>query len=110
MSKKIENNIECIYLYMNGCGPCKSVTPIIDTMISCGVPIKKVKHSEAPDGLRRNGTPTILFYDNDQGKPVGHSLGTYQIHGLKAVKDLGFDVPDLAQYIVGEMKKHKIMK
>jgi len=110
MSKKTENDIECIYLYMDGCGPCKSVTPIIDTMISCDIPIKKVKHQEAPEDLRRNGTPTILFYDSAHKKVIGDRLSTYQIHGLKAVKDLGFDVPDLAQYIVGEMKKHKIIK
>ena len=108
MSKKSENNISCIYLYLERCGPCAQTTPIIDTMISCGVPITKTLHTESPQSLRRFGTPSIIFYDNQKDEPIETVLGSTHIQGFKAMKSLGFDVPDFPDYLIAEIKKHKI--
>ena len=108
MSKKSENNISCIYVYMDRCGPCAQTTPIIDTMISCGIPVVKMLHTEAPQPLKRFGTPSIAFYDNEKGEIIGDVLSTTHIQGFKAMQSLGYDVPDFPDYLIAQIKKHKI--
>jgi len=79
-------------------------------MIACGVPIEKVKYDHKLEHFNRFGTPTLVFWDKSTNRALGRSLSTYHIHGLNAVKELGFDVPNLPEYIVAEMKKHGITK
>ena len=113
MSKKVENNNNnksCIYLYMDGCGPCKAITPIIDTMISCGIPIDKMPFDHKSEDFNRYGTPTILFWDKSHKRTIGRILNSSHMTGLRAVQELGFNTPSLPEYILGEMKKHGMTK
>jgi len=61
---KLKKDIKWVYLYTDGCGPCQRISPIIETILATGnTNIKKINHQDAPDILKRYGTPTILRYD-----------------------------------------------
>lgn len=69
MSKK--ENKYWIYSYQTGCGPCRRITPLIDTIIATGVGhIRKVSFENAPIDLKRYGTPAIALWDEDAQKIV----------------------------------------
>jgi len=108
MSKKSENNIYCVYLYMDRCGPCAQTTPIIDTMIACGTPISKVDHIQSPMVMKRHGTPSIIFYNSEKDEIIGEVLGPNHIQGFKAIKSLGFDVPDFPNYLLNKIQEYNI--
>lgn len=61
---KLKKDIKWVYLYTDGCGPCQRVSPIIETILATGnTHLKKIKHSDAPDILKRYGTPAVVRYD-----------------------------------------------
>jgi len=72
-----EKQFKWAYVYMDTCGPCQRVTPIIDTAIgiqkALGVDnIQKVQHADATDELKRLGTPALIRV-NSHLKPVGRN-------------------------------------
>ena len=62
MSKK---STKWIYSYQNTCGPCRRITPIVDTIIATGLPVDKVEFSEVPDLVKRYGTPAIVKWNDN---------------------------------------------
>lgn len=61
MSKK--NQSQWVYIYMDTCGPCRRVTPLVDTMIATGINVKKYLFNEAPRELQRTGTPCLAKFN-----------------------------------------------
>ncbi|RTZ61622.1 MAG: hypothetical protein DSZ33_00695 [Gammaproteobacteria bacterium] len=56
-----------VYFYSPSCGPCRSMTPVIDKLISEGKPAAKVDINGSPEVASRLGiraTPTTLVINN----------------------------------------------
>ena len=61
-----------IYSYQNTCGPCRRLTPIVDTILATNSAplLKKVKFEDAPDLIKRYGTPAIALWDEKEQKII----------------------------------------
>lgn len=76
-TEKTESEIKWAYVYMDTCGPCQRITPIIDAAIgiqkALGVDnIQKIQHGKASEELKRLGTPALIRINSHQ-KPVGRN-------------------------------------
>lgn len=59
------------YIYTQNCGPCRLISPIIDSFISVGYDINKVSLAEyQADNGRAIPTPTILI--EEDGKIINN--------------------------------------
>ena len=55
------------YIYTQNCGPCRLISPIIDSFISVGYEINKISLTDyQADTGRSIPTPTILVEENDK--------------------------------------------
>ena len=76
MSKKTENDIEWVYVYMDTCGPCRRLSPIIETILATNaVSLKTYLYQDAPVSLQRLGTPCLARYSHQEDKVHGKSFG-----------------------------------
>lgn len=64
---KNKESLKWYYIYQNTCGPCRVMSPIIDTLLSvdCSNQIEKIEFNDAPQLLRRHGTPLVALYNAD---------------------------------------------
>jgi hypothetical protein len=59
------------YIYTQNCGPCKLISPIIDSFISVGYDINKIPLAEFQAETKRSiPTPTILV--EEDGKVIAN--------------------------------------
>jgi len=62
---KNKESFKWYYIYQNTCGPCRLMSPVIDTMIAIDCPnkIEKIEFTDAPQSLKRHGTPLLALYN-----------------------------------------------
>uniref|UniRef100_A0A6C0JC08 Thioredoxin domain-containing protein n=1 Tax=viral metagenome TaxID=1070528 RepID=A0A6C0JC08_9ZZZZ len=82
------NPKELVYFHMNGCGHCKTFTPIWDDFAgkyNGDIKLKKLERNEAGDMLDKyqvQGFPTILLLDEQGNKKVFE--GDRTVSGLES--------------------------
>lgn len=74
---KKNENPKWYYIYQNTCGPCRLMSPIIDTLVALGHDIEKIEYSDAPDELKRYGTPLLALYNKSTGDLIDHHTGPF---------------------------------
>ena len=57
------NFTKYIYVYSDGCSPCRAITPIIDTFIALGYEIEKMSIEDYAKNGRSIPTPAIFSKD-----------------------------------------------
>ena len=98
------------YVYIENCGPCKSVSPIIDELIEEGYKINKIQFKEAVDKYNTQfATPCLLLDNpNDENKPsyiYNRDLIVGGLAVLRFMPDL-FRATSLKDFIVTIINRH----
>lgn len=89
----MEQNNKITYIYLKDCPPCRVITPIIDTFISCGYKIEKVDHNEykKDTGKPPSGTPSIVINsgaENEVVYPSSVLIGAMNLLSSKHINEL----------------------
>ncbi len=82
--------VELVYFHSPGCGPCRTMTPVIEALAREGAPVLSIDVSKDQESARRysvRATPTTILIRD--GKIEKVLLGPQSPKKLKALLDAG---------------------